>query len=234
MNSQRCFGPDSTANAAVPGKEVPCPRSALRLGPQGPRHLAAHLTRLQTGALFLGHPCDWLEAAGQDLARWLHSENLKQESALRLRLYPECGLLVAEIGLLPQLVQPYRLVPMAHPLAARRRAPETQHKGLCGPWSARVLALANQQQGQDALLCWPDGTVAETAIAAIGLEIDGAFLLPSPEGRVASLAESLDLPAWAADRDLPVRQEAISLGRIKEGQLWCMNALRGIWPATVE
>jgi branched-subunit amino acid aminotransferase/4-amino-4-deoxychorismate lyase len=122
---------------------------------------------------------------------------------------------------------------MRHPLTEGRSDPKAPHKGLSGPWSAATRAEAQQLGGEDALLLWPDGTLAETAIAAVGLEVNGAFLLPSPEGRVASLAKRLDLPAWAAGRGLRIEVAPIPRSRMPEGRLWCLNALRGIWPASL-
>lgn len=126
---------------------------------------------------------------------------------------------------------PCRLVPMIHPLAGRKWDPAAPHKGLTGPWPSEAWAEARRRGGQDALLLWSDGSLAETAIAAVGLERDGILLFPPPEGRVASLAERLDLPGWAADRGLRVESAPIPLSCVAEGQLWCMNALRGVWPA---
>ncbi len=57
------------------------------------------------------------------------------------------------------------------------------------------------------------------------------LLLPPPEGRVASLAERLDLPDWAAAQGLQLAQAPISLEMARQGQVWCLNALRGVWPA---
>ncbi len=50
---------------------------------------------------------------------------------------------------------------------------------------------------------------------------------------MASLAEALDLPAWAAARGLELRWEGIPLGRVAENRLWCLNAVRGIWAANL-
>ena len=122
---------------------------------------------------------------------------------------------------------------MPHPLIEGRSDPAAPHKGLTGSWPATALREAHRLGGDDALLLWPDGTLAETAIAAVGLELGDRFLLPPAEGRVASLAERLDLPTWAADRRLQVTTAPISLAEAREGRLWCMNALRGIWPATL-
>jgi branched-subunit amino acid aminotransferase/4-amino-4-deoxychorismate lyase len=193
----------------------------------------AHLARLEAGALALGNSAEWLGVARQSLLEWLNLQAIIEPCALRLQLHPDHALLIAEIGPLPRHALPYHLVAMDHPLAPRRMETATRHKGLCGPWSAHVLGVASQMGGQDALLIWPDGTLAETAIASLGLEVEDILFLPPPEGRVTSIAEALDLPAWAARRGLQLRQEPIARARIRDGKLWCMNALRGIWPATV-
>lgn len=233
MISWRSFGPGALANAPLQGQEIPCPRTALRLEASGPQHLMAHLARLEAGALALGNSAEWLGTVSQPLLEWLHLEAIVEPCALRLRLHPDQALLIAEIGPLPRHALPYRLVAMEHPLASRRMETATRHKGLCGPWSAHVLEVASRMGGQDALLTWPDGTLAETAIASLGLEVKDSLFLPPPEGRVTSIAEALDLPAWAASRGLQLRQEPITKVRIRDGKLWCMNALRGVWPATV-
>jgi branched-subunit amino acid aminotransferase/4-amino-4-deoxychorismate lyase len=140
---------------------------------------------------------------------------------------------MARLEPLPVSPDPYRLVVMPHPLNEGRSDPQAPHKGLSGPWSAAIRTEAQRLGGEDALLLWPDDTLAETAIAAVGLEVNGTLLLPPPEGRVASLAERLDLPAWAAGRGLRIEAAPIPRSRTQEGRLWCLNALRGIWPASL-
>jgi branched-subunit amino acid aminotransferase/4-amino-4-deoxychorismate lyase len=152
---------------------------------------------------------------------------------LRLVLHPYAGLLEGRLEPLPVPVEPYLLVPRPHPLAGRRGDPILAHKGLGGPWGAEILASAQHLGAADALLLWSDGTLAETAIAAVGLERDGVFTLPPPPGRVASLAVQLDLPVWAAARGLRIAEAALTPAQALAGRLWCMNALRGIWPATL-
>lgn len=152
-------------------------------------------------------------------------------SALRLALHPALGLLRVRMEPLPSTPLPYLLAPMTHPLAQRRHDPLLQHKGLGGPWGAAVLAEVRTLGAADALLLWADGSLAETAIAAVGVEQEGVLTVPFPEGRVASLAEQLDLPAWAAQRGLRIEQASLGLPQARQGQLWCLNALRGIWPA---
>lgn len=115
-----------------------------------------------------------------------------------------------------------------HPLGGPGGHPLAAHKGLTGAWGQEALSRARAAGADDALLVWPDGTLAETGLAGIALEVEGELWLPPPEGRVASLAERLDLPGWAGSRPLrvrPFREEDLARGR-----LWCLNALRGIWP----
>jgi len=170
-----------------------------------------------------------LEAA---LGDWV-AGGTSGDGALRLTLHGPEGLVSARLEPLPQTPQPYRLAAMLHPKGDLRSSPLARHKGLSGPWRPPVLAEARARGADDALLLWPEGTLAETAIAALALEVEGALVLPPPGGRVASLAEALDLPAWAAARGLEVRWESIPLGRVAEGRLWCLNAVRGIWAANL-
>ncbi len=230
MNLELAFGPGATVRPPKPAEDR-LPRTALPIRQGQPRHLESHLTRLQSGAMVLGHPTPWLFGIQADLLRWLEAVLPGQDAALRLILHPNLGYVFARLEALPGPLRPCRLVPMAHPLAEGRSDPAAPHKGLSGPWAALAWAEAHRRGGEDALLLWPDGTLAETAIAAVGLELDGLFLLPPPEGRVASLAERLEVPSWAAGRGLRIDQAAIPLTRVPKGRLWCMNALRGIWPA---
>jgi branched-subunit amino acid aminotransferase/4-amino-4-deoxychorismate lyase len=146
-------------------------------------------------------------------------------------LDPDGGVLSARLEPLPITPRPYRLAVLPHPLAQRRGDAMVVHKGLAGPWGSGVLAMARQLGAEDALLLWADATLAETAVAAVCVEIDGVLTLPPAEGRVASLAVDLDLPAWAAAKDLRITMAGMSLEQARRGQLWCLNALRGIWPA---
>jgi branched-subunit amino acid aminotransferase/4-amino-4-deoxychorismate lyase len=193
----------------------------------------AHLARLQAGAVALGQSAPWVAALPEQLCEWLHSECQEADAALRLTLHPTAGLCMARLEPLPVSPDPYRLVIMPHPLHEGRSDPQAPHKGLSGPWSAATRAEAQRLGGEDALLLWPDDTLAETAIAAVCLEVSGILLLPPPEGRVASLAERLDLPAWAAGRGLRIVVAPIPHSRTPTGRLWCLNALRGIWPASL-
>lgn len=233
MNHPRAFGPGAKEPQLAAGTNLPdaVPRTALPVGPDGPRHLEAHFGRLQAGAALLGHAAPWLPGVQAELRAWLVEVLQGGEAALRLVLHPDRGILLARLEPLPAAPDPCRLVPMPHPLWNRRLDPAAPHKGLTGPWPSEAWAEARRRGGEDALLLWPDGTLAETAIAAVALETGDALTLPPPEGRVASLAERLDLPRWAAARGLRVVVAPIPFGGAACGRLWCMNALRGIWPA---
>lgn len=129
---------------------------------------------------------------------------------------------------LPVSPGPYRLVPLPHPLPPQAGG---RVKGLDGPWSPAVLARARALGGEDALLLWPDGRIAETAIAAVLLLRDGEALTPPADGRVQSLAEAHLLPPWAAARGLRIRSTAFGLPDLAGAELWCLNAVRGLWQA---
>ena len=230
MNLEQRFGPGSATISSDPAKDH-LPRTALPVRQGRPRHLEAHLARLQSGAAMLGRLAPWLAGIQGDLGRWLEAVLPGGDAALRLLLHPKSGFVIARLEALPSAPSPCRLVPMPHPLAEGRSDPIAPHKGLSGPWASAAWAEAHRLGGEDALLLWPDGTLAETAIATVGLELDGILQLPLPEGRVASLTERLELPAWATTRGLRIDRSAIPLARVPGGRLWCMNALRGIWPA---
>ncbi|HJV48580.1 MAG TPA: aminotransferase class IV [Geothrix sp.] len=209
------------------------PRTALPVVQGVPRHLDAHLQRLEAGASALGRPADWLPGLRSGLEAWLRSSLSGEDAALRMVLNLDQGVLCAKLEALPAAPKPCRLALMPHPLGARRADPRIVHKGLAGPWSAGILAKARAQGAEDALLSWPDGSLAETAIASIGIQIGQTLLMPPSPGRVASVAERLDLPIWAQARGLRIEQEILSLAQARAGQLWCLNALRGVWPATL-
>jgi branched-subunit amino acid aminotransferase/4-amino-4-deoxychorismate lyase len=181
----------------------------------------------------LGQSAPWVDGTRGPLLEWLRSELHGSDTALRLVLHPASGVLKARLEPLPSTPDPYRLVPMRHPVEEGRSDPKAPHKGLLGPWSATTRTEARHLGGEDALLLWPDGTLAETAIAAVGLELDGILRLPPPEGRVASLAERLDLPAWCEARALRIEVGPIPAALAPVGRLWCLNALRGIWAASL-
>lgn len=231
MNQQRTFGP--AALHPVESAQTSRPRTALAVRRGEACHLEAHLARLEAGALALGESAPWLRSLAGPLAEWVSVAASGEDAALRLRLVSGAGSLDARLEPLPTVPCPYWVVPLPHPLQGRRSAPTVTHKGLSGPWSSEVLSAARRQNAEDALLLWSDGTLAETAIAAVGLDLDGFLWLPPAEGRVASLAERLDLPAWAEARSLRLKTGDIPLEWVGRGQLWCLNAVRGIWPAVV-
>lgn len=234
MNRDRCFGPGISGAPSVPSSgEDRLPRTALPVFQGHPRHLEAHLHRLEAGASAMGQPVAWLPGLQGEITAWLDSMTHKEDAALRLVLHPGPGLLSVRLEPLPTAPQPYRLAVVPHPIGHRRLDPTVIHKGLSGPWGSAVLAAARQLGAEDALLIWPDGSLAETAIASVGVEAAGVLRVPPPQGRVASLTERLDLPGWAESRGLRVETGDIPLPRAREGRTWCMNALRGIWPATL-
>lgn len=191
------------------------------MGLQGPEHLQAHLSRLEAAA---EEPVPWLSEVIEELHAWAGST----PAALRLRLDARHGQLWARRESLPATPHPYRLLPLPHPLpplGAPRR------KGLDGRWEAAPLAAARAFGAEDALLLWPDGTLAESAIATVAWERGRELLLPPPGGRVAGLGERLTLPGWAAARGLSLHTSPIHLAELGDGRLWCVNALRGVWPA---
>jgi branched-subunit amino acid aminotransferase/4-amino-4-deoxychorismate lyase len=197
-----------------------------------PRHLEAHLERLRAGGRALGCDVSWVGEAGLELEQWL-KRHAAPEAALRLELLLDLKLLDARLEPLPSASTPYRLAPLPHPMGDLRPDPLAPHKGLSGPWRPQVLSEAWRQGAEDALLLWPDGTLAESAIATIALERQGSLTLPPAEGRVASVAERLDLPVWAEERGWALRHAPVTLEDCAGGQLWCLNALRGLWPATL-
>lgn len=151
--------------------------------------------------------------------------------ALRILTNPTAQSLHVRLEPLPEVTQPYLLLPARHPLAAERENPLNACKGCLGPWNRAVLAEVQGAGAQDALLHWADGTVGETAIAAVGLLAGHRLVLPPTEGRVRSIAELWDLPLWADERGWEVVHAPIPLQEALQGQLWCFNALRGLWPA---
>lgn len=233
MNEYRLFGPGAgLADQAHIPIGLALPRTALRVLRSVPQHVEEHLQRLEASAWAMGHPVDWLPSIRLEMETWLRNALADGDAALRLVLHPEARLLTAQLEPLPRAPQPYRLVLLPHPLGPRQEDPRVVHKGLAGPWNVDILAMARQLGADDALLVWPDGSVAETAIASIGVEIDGVLKVPPPQGRVGSLAERLGLPEWAAERDLRIDMAPISVAQARDNPVWCMNALRGIWPAT--
>lgn len=162
------------------------------------------------------------------LMAWIYQAGT---AACRMQLFPDA--LSVRLEAMPDPHPPYRLIPLPHPLGDVRENPRALHKGILGDWDVQVRNQAYENHAEDALLLWPDGTLAETAIASIGLQACGDFFLPPLEGRVGSLTEALELPLWASDHGFALRRRPIALAEVSGGQLWCMNALRGLWQAEV-
>lgn len=224
------FGPGSASGLTAQIPPDARPRTALPVLKGHPIRLAAHGQRLAAGAAALGFPSTWLSAALEEVASWV-AEYTGMDLALRLSLDAEGSCATARLEPLPRATAPWRLLPLPHPMGDLRACPLAPHKGLTGPWGASIRAEAMAGGGADALLLWPDGTVAETGLATVALERDGRLVLPPAAGRVASLTERLELPAWARARGLDLQRSPFTPGA--SGQLWCLNALRGIWPVTV-
>ncbi len=205
----------------------PCPRTSLMIGGGGIDLAGAHLARLADGLAHLGVPGDWLpEAFRQAL-------EAAPEGILRLRASPGEPLLLARAEPWRPPSQPWRLLPVPHPLGDVRGHPAAAHKGLLGGWNEASLGLARRLGAHDVLCGWPDGTISETAIAAVALPCGDHLRLPPPEGRVASLAEAHLLPAWARERGLSLRHGPVSLVEALARGLLCFNAVRGVWQAEV-
>lgn len=205
--------------------EAPGPRTALRMEGGAARFGPAHLDRLDAGLRFLGQPGDWLKEAFEGAL------DRAPDGLLRLRAAAPLRVLLARWEALPVLSAPYRLLAAPHPLGDLRRDPRAAQKGLLGGWSAAALAQARAGGAEDLLCLWPDGSLAETAISAVAVVGGGRLRLPPRAGRVASLAEARDLPAWASARGLEPAWEPIPLGEAFGKQLLCFNAVRGVWQA---
>jgi branched-subunit amino acid aminotransferase/4-amino-4-deoxychorismate lyase len=199
----------------------PLPRTAGRIQDHRLLLADAHRARLRARVPEGG----WFETAFDDLLQALLPGG---DGVLRIRLDVEGRQLWAHREPLPATPDPYRLLVRPHPLP---RAEAPRIKGLDGAWSAPVLAEVRALGAADALLCWPDGTVAETAIAAVALEAGADLWCPPLAGRVASLAEQHLLPGWARDRGLRIREGVLRPELLPGGRLWCLNAVRGVWPA---
>ncbi|HJU83689.1 MAG TPA: aminotransferase class IV [Holophagaceae bacterium] len=207
------------------------PRSAARVESGEIRHASAHLERLAHSAEAQGRPAPWLPAQAEALETWVRSQAPTGTRALRLQVREDR--LLARLEEMPATPDPYHLQPRLHPLGSPAAEPLAPHKGLTGAWGAAALAEVRAAGFSDALLHWPDGVLVETGIASIALETHGELWIPPVEGRVASLAERLDLPPWAASRGLlPVIRPFVSRD-LEAGRLWCFNALRGFWAASV-
>ncbi len=181
----------------------------------------AHLGRLATGA----PDASWLESAFRSLQERLATA---PDGMVRIRLDATGGRLWAAWEVLPETPSPYRLLPMPHPLPPGAKP---RLKGADGAWSVSLLRAAREAGAHDALLLWPDGTVAETAIAAVFLEREGQLWIPPAGGRVASLGEAFDLPPWIREHRLKGVARAFGLAETREGRLWCLNVVRGMWQA---
>lgn len=209
--------------------QAAAPRTATRVEAGEARHLETHLKRLATSAAAAGTAADWLPAEAPALREWIKGSAREPLEVLRLRLHgSELWALMEPFVALPS---PYRVRIAPHPLGAPGLHPLAPHKGLMGSWNLEALRSAQAIGAEDALLYWPGGTLVETAIASIALETGGELWLPPLEGRVASLAERLDVPVWAGEK--PIRIQAFQAADLERGQLWCFNAVRGIWPGTL-
>lgn len=220
----RAFGPGPS-----PGFDplAAVPRSAARVERGNIRHLEAHLERLSVSAAALGVSVPWLAGEADALRAWVAAETGSPVEALRLRLHGARVWALLEPVLDPP--SPYRLALLPHPHGSPH--PLAPHKGLLGTWNLDALRKAKEAGADDALLHRPDGALLETAIAAIALEVGGELWLPPFEGRVASLAERLDFPAWAGARS--IRARAFTTVDLERGRLWCFNAVRGVWPGVL-
>ena len=223
----KCFGP-----GPGPGYDIQAavPRSAARVQEGRIVWLDEHLARLAESAGACGSSVAWLAQEGPALQSWVSESSTRSTEMLRLRIHG--GHLWAALEPLEPLPSPYRLSLMPHPLGEPSLHPLAPHKGLTGAWNGALLLQAREMGADDSVLFWPDGTLAETAIAAIVLEThQGELWLPPAPGRVASLAVRLDLPTWAGVR--PIRIRSFTAEDAAQGQLWCLNAVRGIWPGTL-
>lgn len=220
----RAFGPGPS-----PGYDpaAPVPRTSARVEAGRVKRLDAHLERLAESAMASGVAAPWLGAQAVPLEIWVREASSQAVEALRLRVH---GAQVwALLEPLPETPAPYRLAVLPHPLHGAH--PLAAHKGLLGTWNLDALKEAQARGADDALLADPDGVLLETAIAAIALETETGFWVPPRQGRVASLGERLELPALAGAR--PVASRPFRLEDLAGRRLWCVNAVRGVWPGTL-
>lgn len=223
----RSFGPGAATLEEGAAFGEAGPRTTLRLAAGGAVHGEAHLRRLMEGCAVMGRDASWLEAA------FTEALSGGSEALVRMQVDPLWSVLRVRREPLNPLADPYRLLPRRHPLGDPRGDPRAPHKGLMGPWSAGALQEAQNAGAADLLCLWPDGTLAETALAAVAVRVGGSCLVPPREGRVASLAEALDLPGWAAARGLRLRTVPIPFEDCFQGTLLCFNAARGVWQAEI-
>lgn len=184
------------------------------------------MARLKMGASNLRWDVSWLRES--DILAWISTA---KTVVCRLQLFPD--VLSVRVEAIPDAFPTYRLLAVPHPLGDLRRDIRAPLKGLLGTWDMKARDLARKRFADDVLLLWPDGTIAETAIAAVGLQLNDKLLLPPLEGRVASITEALDLPRWAKSHRLDLQRKPIALDELLAGKLWCMNAVRGLWQAEV-
>ncbi|MFN8009888.1 MAG: aminotransferase class IV [Holophagaceae bacterium] len=227
----RAFGPgrghtmDPEVLAGEPG-----PRTTLRLQ-EGEALLGqAHLDRLEAGLAHLGLQAPWLAAAFDEA---LAQAGQAGEGILRLRARAREGVLLARLEAWKPPAEPWRLLAAPHPLGDLRGNPAAAHKGLLGGWSEAALELARSRGAHDVLCLWPDGTVAETALAGVALPCGDHLRLPPRDGRVAGLAEAHLLPGWAASKGQDLRTGPVLLEEALARGLRCFNAARGVWQAEV-
>ena len=224
----RAFGPGaSRLSAWVPPRKA-LPRTALRLVNGQGRHWTSHMARLRLGAAELGWGIAWLSESEPEITSWFSTTGM---AICRMQLFPDA--LSVQLERVPDPFSYCRLLAQVHPLGDIRGSVNATLKGLLGDWDIRARDQAHESLADDVLLLWPDLTLAETTIAAIGLEVADKLLLPPVEGRVASITEAFELPGWAQSRRLIVQYRPIRLEEVSGGQLWCMNALRGLWQAGV-
>ena len=220
----RAFGPGPS-----PGYDpsAPVPRSSARVEGGDIKRLDAHLSRLAESAAARGGAAPWLTAQAEPIQAWVREVSALPIEALRLRVH---GAQVwALLEPLPDTPSPYRLTVLPHPFGGTH--PLAAHKGLLGIWNLDALKEAQGLGADDALLEGPDGVLLETAIASIALETEDGFWVPPRAGRVASLGERLELPALAGGR--AVRSRPFRVEDLAAGRLWCLNAVRGVWPGVL-
>jgi branched-subunit amino acid aminotransferase/4-amino-4-deoxychorismate lyase len=231
------MGPESRWQAFGPGADRPvdparlaagpCPRTTLRIEGGAARLRDAHLARLLAGLAHRSEAAPWLPAAFEAAL------SQAQDGILRARVSPAEEVLMVRWEPWRPPSEPWRLLAVPHPLGDLRGQTAAEHKGLLGGWSEAALGLARSQGAHDVLCLWPDGTVAETALAAVALPCGDHLRLPPAEGRVSSLAEAHLLPDWAAERGLSLRRGPVTLEEALARGLRCFNAARGVWQAEV-
>lgn len=224
----RAFGPGASCLLGWDPPRHSLPRTALRIVDGQGLYWNSHMTRLQMGAIGLGWDVAWLNGKEPEIAAWILTAGM---AACRLQLFPDA--ISVRLEAIPDPFVSCRLLAMPHPMGDIRGDAKAALKGILGTWDIQARNQAHEKPADDALLLWPDGTLAETSIAAIGLQLNDKLLLPPLEGRVSSITEAFELPLWAISKGLSVQRRPIRLDEVSGGQLWCMNALRGLWQAEV-